>query len=92
MSIAFPRRRPAPRMSWAGVPHTDTEAEALATRIERAVENQTGRRIRNLSVEVSREGVFLRGRCDTFYAKQLAQQAAMALPGGDRLTNDIEVA
>jgi hypothetical protein len=47
--------------------------------------------VRDLTVEVNREGVLLRGRCTSFYCKQMAQQAAMALPGGDRLTNRIEV-
>jgi hypothetical protein len=35
--------------------------------------------------------VLLKGRCSTFYCKQLAQHAAMALPGGNRLVNCIEV-
>ena len=74
------------------LPETLAEAERLAASIERAVQQETGRGVRNLRVEVSREGVLLRGRCDTYYTKQLAQHAAMACPGGDTVTNRIEVA
>jgi len=73
------------------VPETLTEAEKLAASIERAVSRQTCGRVRNLRVEVSREGVLLTGRCSTYYAKQQAQHAAMQVPGGGQLTNLIEV-
>lgn len=91
------RTHPAPRTAdWdvpgAVLPETQAEAEALAASIERAVQRETGRRVRNLSVEVTRDGILLRGRCDTYYCKQLAQHAAMAMPGGQRVTNRIEVA
>jgi osmotically-inducible protein OsmY len=75
----------------AVLPETLEEAESLAASIERAVQRETGRGVRNLRVEVGREGVMLRGRCTTYYCKQLAQHAAMSVPGGDRLTNRIEV-
>jgi osmotically-inducible protein OsmY len=74
-----------------GLPETLEEAERLAASIERAVHQETGHRVRNLSVEISREGVLLRGRCNTYHCKQLAQHAAMSMPGGERLTNSIEV-
>jgi len=47
--------------------------------------------VTDLTVEVGPHGILLRGRCDTFYTKQLAQHAAMRHPGGDRLINSIEV-
>ena len=75
----------------AGLPETLQEAEELAASIERAVQQETGRRVRDRSVEISEEGVLLRGRCTTYHCKQLAQHAAMAMAGGDRLTNSIEV-
>jgi osmotically-inducible protein OsmY len=84
--------RRALRPVGAGLPETLEEAEELAASIERAVQRETGRRIRNLTVEVNRDGVRLRGHCTTYYCKQLAQHAAMAVSGGDRLTNSIEVA
>lgn len=73
------------------LPETLAEAERLAASIERAVQRETRGGVRNLSVVVSRNGVLLRGRCPTYYLKQLAQHAAMTLPGGARLTNQIEV-
>jgi osmotically-inducible protein OsmY len=76
----------------AWLPETQAEAEALAESIEQAVRRETGRQVRDLSVEITREGVLLRGRCDSFHCKQLAQHAAMTTPGGDRVTNRIEVA
>jgi hypothetical protein len=84
----------APPNSWRvgeGVPETIEEAEELAASIERAVQQETGRGVSNLTVEINRDGVLLKGRCSTYYCKQLAQHAAMALPGGERLVNSIEV-
>ena len=75
----------------AGIPESLAEAEELAVSIERAVQRETGRGVQDLSVEVDQHGVRLRGRCTTYYCKQLAQHAAMGVPGGDRLTNSIEV-
>jgi hypothetical protein len=73
------------------LPETVEEAEMLAASIERAVQNETAHGVDNLTVEVSAEGIRLHGRCETYYCKQLAQHAAMAIPGGDRLVNNIEV-
>lgn len=73
------------------LPETLVEAEALATSIERAVHQETGGGIHNLSVEIRDDGIMLRGFCSSFYHKQLAQHAAMTVHGGDRLTNCIEV-
>lgn len=75
----------------AGLPETLEEAEALAASIERAVQRETRHAVRDLAVEVDRDGIRLRGHCATYYTKQLAQQAVMAMPGGDHLTNAIEV-
>jgi len=75
----------------AGLPETLKEAEQLATSIERAVQQETCYGVRNLSVEVNPDGVLLKGRCETYYCKQLAQHAAMGMPGGEQLTNSIEV-
>ena len=75
----------------AAVPETLAEAEELAASIERAVQRETGGAVHNLSVEVDTDGIRLRGSCNSYYCKQLAQHAAMAIPGGNRLTNSIEV-
>jgi hypothetical protein len=82
---------PTSRWFGEGLPETVEEAEELAASIERAVQQETGRGISNLTVEIGRDGVLLKGRCSTYYCKQLAQHAAMALPGGNRLVNCIEV-
>ena len=73
------------------LPETLAEAERLAVSIERAVQEETAHAVRDLSVEVNPDGVLLRGRCSTYYCKQLAQHAAMTTPGGDHVTNSIEV-
>lgn len=69
----------------------DASADRLAARIKRVVRRRTLGTIHNLRVEVRRDGVFLDGQCASFYAKQLAQQAAMPLADDRQLTNRIEV-
>ena len=87
-----PRLRAAMRREFARVlPETLEEADELAASIEQAVQRETGRGVADLAVEVSPQGVLLRGRCTTYYTKQLAQHAAMSMPGGERLVNSIEV-
>ncbi len=73
------------------LPETLAEAELLVASIERAVQEETGRGVRDLCVELRKEGVLLRGHCSSYYTKQLAQHAAMTIPGGDAVTNEIEV-
>jgi hypothetical protein len=61
--------------------------------VTQRISARTGRRVRNLVVEItsSGEGVVLRGRTDSFHVKQLAQQGAReALPHA-QLVNAIEV-
>ena len=70
---------------------TVEEAAKLAASIERAVQHETGHGVQALTVEIDADGVRLEGHCTTYYCKQLAQHAAMTIPGGDRLTNRIEV-
>ena len=69
------------------------EAEKLAARIERAVRRGTNDKVRELRVDVLAEGVVLRGRCGTYYSKQLAQHAALTLLKDESLPliNRIEV-
>ncbi len=73
------------------LPETLEEAEILAASIERAVQEETGRSVLDLSVEVGEDGVLLKGHCATYYCKQLAQHAAMEMTGVNRLTNSIKV-
>jgi hypothetical protein len=73
------------------LPETVEEAEELAASIEEAVQRETGRAVDDLMVVINPQGILLRGRCTSFYTKQLAQHAAMNVPGGNRLVNSIEV-
>jgi len=73
------------------LPETLEEAEELAASIERAVQQETGHGVRDLCVFVDDEAVVLKGRCDSYYCKQLAQHVAMCLSPGERLINGIEV-
>ncbi len=91
MEDPMSNRQTALRQVGVGLPETLAEAERLAASIELAVQRETARGVRDLTVEVSREGVRLTGHCTSFYCKQLAQHAAMGIPGSDRLTNSIEV-
>lgn len=45
----------------------------LCSELERKIHDRTGRRIRDLTVELLPERIVLRGRTTTYYAKQLAQ-------------------
>ena len=72
-------------------PREEARSDRLAMRIARVVRRRTAGSVLNLRVEVRRDGVFLDGQCDTFYTKQLAQQAAMDLADEKPLLNRIEV-
>ncbi len=91
LSFGAGRTALADQFSDHPLPETLAEAERLAASIERAVWRETAGGVRNLRVEVDREGITLSGRCRTYYTKQKAQHAAMAIPGGGPLTNLIEV-
>lgn len=71
--------------------HDSRQAELLARRIDLVVRQATGQAVRNLTVEVNGQKVRLRGICSTFYSKQLAQQAVMAVLSDEQLFNDIDV-
>ena len=81
----------APRMDLPDLLPLTAETEKLAARIERAVRRGTSDKVRELKVELCRDGIYLRGRCGTFYCKQLAQTAAMAIAAKEPLINKIEV-
>lgn len=50
-----------------------------------------GRRVRDLGIEVDGRGLVLRGRADSYHAKQLAQHVAMAALGLPLSANKIVV-
>jgi osmotically-inducible protein OsmY len=61
-------------------------------RIKRVIRRHTSGGIRELSVELQTGSVRLRGQCNSFYCKQMAQQAAMSFLPGETIVNEIEVA
>ncbi len=67
------------------------ETALLTAQLEAAIRRLTGDRVRSLRVQVQTETVIIEGRCATFYCKQLAQQAALALLCDESLVNRIEV-
>lgn len=64
---------------------------AIARAIDRAVRRETRHGVVDLEVQVTADGVHLRGHCSTYYCKQLAQHAAATVVSRARLHNDIEV-
>ena len=63
----------------------------LHTELERHVHRRTGRRVRDLSIELSPGHVVLRGRADSYYVKQLAQHGIRDLLPQVSLENAIVV-
>ena len=67
------------------------DAVRLRQDLTRQVRERTGRRIRDLTIEVGTNGVVLRGRSPSYYVKQLAQQGVWELLPGVGLRNAIVV-
>jgi hypothetical protein len=63
----------------------------LRTELETRVLARTGRRVRNLHIELSPERVILRGQAATFHVKQLAQHGVREVLPEVRLENAIIV-
>lgn len=63
----------------------------LRHELERHVQTITGRRVRNLTVELFPERVILRGTTPTYYVKQLAQHGIRDMLPQVRLENAIVV-
>jgi hypothetical protein len=59
--------------------------------LEGLVQCRTSGRIRDLRIEAFSDRVVISGRTSTYYAKQLAQHAAMEFSGLGQLRNEIEV-
>ncbi len=59
--------------------------------LEAGVHRRLGRQVRNFHLVVVEKGLILRGHAQTYYAKQLAQQAVMEATGLPILANEIEV-
>jgi hypothetical protein len=59
--------------------------------LERQVLSRTGRRVRDLAVELNPEGIVLRGVAQSYYIKQLAQHGVREVMPHVRLENAIVV-
>jgi hypothetical protein len=66
-------------------------SKQLHRELEQSVLARTGRRIRDLMIELSAERVVLRGRATTYYLKQLAQHGIREVLPQVRLENAIIV-
>jgi hypothetical protein len=64
----------------------------LREELETRVQSRTGRRVRNLAIKVSPEGVVLQGQASSYYIKQLAQHGVREYLPDVRLENTIIVA
>jgi hypothetical protein len=63
----------------------------LKDEIENHISSRTGRRVRDLAVELSPERVVLRGETLSYYVKQLAQHGALEILPDVSLENSIVV-
>ena len=63
----------------------------LLPELERSVRERTGRRVRELRIELRPERIVLRGKAQTYHVKQLAQQGVCDLLGQVSLENAIVV-
>jgi hypothetical protein len=63
----------------------------LRQELEERIQARTGRRVRNLAIELMPERVVLKGQATTYYIKQLAQHGVRDLLPQVRLENAITV-
>ena len=63
----------------------------LQQELERQVSLRTGRRVRNLTVELESERIVLRGQTASYHVKQLAQHGILEVMPDARLENGIVV-
>jgi hypothetical protein len=69
----------------------DPETSHCAANIEELVKGRLNGRVWAFQLIVESQGLVLRGRCRTYYAKQLAQHLVMEIGTVHILANDIEV-
>jgi len=67
------------------------DSPQLQDELQRRVLDRTGRRVRNLAIELFPERIILRGQAATYYVKQLAQHGVRDLLPHVSLENTIVV-
>ncbi|MDX1926178.1 MAG: BON domain-containing protein [Pirellulaceae bacterium] len=77
--------------AWRMLGEPMNELATVAEQLENVLQSRLSGRVHDLQVECQTAGVVLRGWTRTYYAKQLAQHAAIAASGLSILANDIEV-
>ena len=71
--------------------HCAGVALLLSAEIERALHATGYRPLRGVDIAIHCEVVFLRGRVPTYHMKQLAQAAALAVPGVCEVRNELDI-
>ena len=71
--------------------NSDAMTEPSVEQLEALVQRRLHGRVRDLRLSLHDEGLILQGQTSTYYAKQLAQHAAMEVSGLPILANNIEV-
>jgi osmotically-inducible protein OsmY len=69
----------------------NSKLDELVERIQASVRRRVGGWVRDFQVQVQDQGLVLRGRTRTYYAKQLVQHTAMEVGGLPILANRVEV-
>jgi len=72
-------------------PRQYRDAAVLSEIIKQRIRVRTSERIRDLDVLCQDGRIIIRGRCATFYTKQLAQHAAMGVVEDETLVNEVAV-
>jgi hypothetical protein len=65
--------------------------DEVVERIKAGVRRRIGGWVRDFQVQIQDQGLVLRGRTRTYYAKQLVQHTAMEVGGLPILANRVEV-
>jgi osmotically-inducible protein OsmY len=71
--------------------HQRRDPAELSETIKQRICARTSERVRDLEVICESGHVVIRGRCATFYTKQLAQHAAMGVIEDETVVNEISV-
>lgn len=89
--LVLPAGEPADGAQAAALLMQMVEDLDLAERVGRALAATGYGPMRDIQVTVQARLVILEGRAPSYYLKQVAQASALAVPGVERVRNDLEV-